>query len=186
VNPRRLYRCRENRQIAGVAAGMAEYLEVDPTVIRIAWILSAFLGGFTILLYIILAFVIPLEPVGMPATGAPIGAGGPDGAAPESGTAVSSGAVPGAEVPAGGPQWAHAATFAPGAPIHVHERRPSDGRPGRASLVFGVLFVVFGAIALVGPMFPGWAAGHYLGPAFVLALGVALLAGAVRRPATGA
>ena len=36
-------------QIAGVAAGMAEYLEVDPTIIRIAWILSAFIGGFTIL-----------------------------------------------------------------------------------------------------------------------------------------
>ena len=45
---------------------MAEYLEVDPTLVRILWILSAFFGGFTILLYVILAFVIPLEPGTMP------------------------------------------------------------------------------------------------------------------------
>ena len=49
--------------IAGVAGGMAEYLEVDPTVVRILWLLSVLLGGFTILLYIVLAFIIPLEPV---------------------------------------------------------------------------------------------------------------------------
>ena len=62
VNPRRLYRCRHDRQLAGVAAGMAEYLDLDPTLVRILWILSVFFGGFTILLYIVLAFVIPLEP----------------------------------------------------------------------------------------------------------------------------
>src|SRR5664279_5884172 len=66
MNPRRLYRCRHDRQLAGVAGGMAEYLELDPTLVRILWILSAFFGGFTILLYVILAFVIPLEPGTMP------------------------------------------------------------------------------------------------------------------------
>ena len=180
MNPRRLYRCRENRQIAGVAAGMAEYLEVDPTVIRIAWILSAFIGGFTILLYIILAFVIPLEPVATPAAAAPA-------PADPVGDGVSTEPWAATDVPAGSPHWAHATSVAPAlsAP-HVHDRRSADRRPGRAGLVFGVLFIVFGAIALAGPMFPGWVAGHYLGPAFVLALGVALLAGALRRPAAGA
>ena len=67
MNPRRLHRCRHERQLAGVASGMAEYLEIDPTVVRVLWIVSAFLGGFTILLYIILAFVIPLEPAMPPA-----------------------------------------------------------------------------------------------------------------------
>ncbi len=62
MNPRRLYRCRHDRQLAGVASGMAEYLGLDPTVVRILWILSVFFGGFTILLYIVLAFVMPLEP----------------------------------------------------------------------------------------------------------------------------
>jgi len=65
VNPRRLYRSRD-RQLAGVAGGMAEYLEVDPTIVRILWVLSIFLGGFGILLYIIMAFIVPLDPRGMP------------------------------------------------------------------------------------------------------------------------
>jgi phage shock protein PspC (stress-responsive transcriptional regulator) len=184
VTPRRLYRCRENRRIAGVAAGMAEYLEVDPTVIRIAWILSAFLGGFTILLYIILAFVIPLEPVAMPASGSTADA---DGDVPQPGSATPADGGTEAGFPAASPHWAHAASVTPAASAaHVHDRRPADGRPGRVGLVLGVLFVVFGAIALAGPMFPGWAGDHSLGPAFVLALGIALVAGAARRPATGA
>ena len=41
MNPRRLYRCRRDRQLAGVAAGMAEYFDLDPTVVRILWILGA-------------------------------------------------------------------------------------------------------------------------------------------------
>ena len=64
MNTRRLYRSRRDRQLAGVAGGMAEYLQVDPTLVRVLWILSFLLGGVGILLYIILAFVMPLEPVG--------------------------------------------------------------------------------------------------------------------------
>lgn len=185
MNPRRLYRCRSDRKIAGVAAGMAEYLEVDPTVIRIAWILSAFIGGFTILLYIILAFVIPLEPVEMPAPGSVAGsvAGsqvGADGVAQEPTAGMPAAGETGIGGLAPNPHWTASAASA----AHAHDRRPTDGRPGRASLVIGVLLVVFGTIALVGPLFPGWAASGALGPAFVLALGLALLAGAARRPAS--
>lgn len=72
MNPRRLYRCRHDRQLAGVAAGMAEYLEIDPTVVRILWILSALFGGVTILLYVIFAFVIPLEPTTSPSGTDPV------------------------------------------------------------------------------------------------------------------
>ena len=62
MNPRRLYRSRD-RQLAGVAGGMAEYLDIDPTVVRILWILAAlFSGGLMILGYVILAFVIPEAP----------------------------------------------------------------------------------------------------------------------------
>jgi phage shock protein C len=64
VNRKRLYRCRVDRQIAGVAGGIAEYLDVDPTLVRILWIVSIFFGGVTILLYILMAFIVPLEPVG--------------------------------------------------------------------------------------------------------------------------
>lgn len=60
---RRLYRCRENRAIAGVAAGVAEYFGLDPTLVRVLWFLSIFFGGLSIVLYIGLAIIMPLEPI---------------------------------------------------------------------------------------------------------------------------
>ena len=88
MNPRRLYRSRRDRQLAGVAGGMAEYLEVDPTVVRLVWILSIFLGGFGILLYIIMAFIVPLDPRGMPGSGGGSWqTPGPSGTSPDGGGA---------------------------------------------------------------------------------------------------
>src|SRR2546428_2191153 len=60
---RRLYRCRENRVLAGVAGGMAEFFGLDPSLVRVLWFLSIFFGGFSILLYIAMAFFVPLEPL---------------------------------------------------------------------------------------------------------------------------
>lgn len=61
---RRLYRCSHDRRIAGVAAGLAEYFEFDPTLMRVLWFLSIlFTGGLAILLYLALAIIIPLEPM---------------------------------------------------------------------------------------------------------------------------
>ena len=48
--------------IWGVCSGLADYFEMDPTVVRLIAVLSAFLGGFVILAYLIFAIVIPLEP----------------------------------------------------------------------------------------------------------------------------
>ena len=59
---RRLYRCRENRVIAGVASGVAEFFNLDPTLVRVVWFLSIFFGGVTLLVYIGLAIIVPLEP----------------------------------------------------------------------------------------------------------------------------
>lgn len=60
---RRLYRCRTNRRLAGVAAGVAEFFDLDPTLVRILWFLSIFVGGIGVLLYIGLAIIVPLEPL---------------------------------------------------------------------------------------------------------------------------
>ena len=67
---RRLYRCRENRVLAGVAAGVAEFFGLDPSLVRILWFLSIFVGGLGILLYIGMAVIVPLEPAGQPTGGA--------------------------------------------------------------------------------------------------------------------
>jgi phage shock protein C len=59
---RRLYRSRKNRKIAGVSAGLAEYLNVDPTVIRVLFIVFAVMGGAGALIYLAMWLVVPEEP----------------------------------------------------------------------------------------------------------------------------
>jgi phage shock protein C len=59
---KRLYRSRRDRKLAGICAGLAEYLGIDPVLMRVAWVILAFLSvGIAVLLYIVLIFVIPEE-----------------------------------------------------------------------------------------------------------------------------
>ena len=55
---KRLYKSRNNKMICGVCAGLAEYLGIDPTVVRLIWAALG-LTGTGILLYIIAALVMP-------------------------------------------------------------------------------------------------------------------------------
>jgi phage shock protein C len=60
----RLYRCRHDRRLAGVASGLAEFFDLDPTLMRILWFVSIFVtGGLSILLYLALAIIVPIEPM---------------------------------------------------------------------------------------------------------------------------
>lgn len=58
----RLYRSRRERMIAGVCGGLAEYFGIDPTWIRLIFILFFFLGGSALLIYIIMWLIVPLAP----------------------------------------------------------------------------------------------------------------------------
>jgi phage shock protein C len=60
---RRLYRCRHDRRIAGVAAGVAEFFDLDPTLVRVLWFFSIFFGGVTLIMYLGLWVIMPLEPL---------------------------------------------------------------------------------------------------------------------------
>jgi phage shock protein C len=62
---RRLYRSQTNKVIAGVCGGLAEYLNVDITIIRLLWVLLTLLGGSGIILYVIAFFIVPERPFGM-------------------------------------------------------------------------------------------------------------------------
>lgn len=72
TEPKRLYRSRDNRMLAGVCGGIGEYLNTDPTVIRIIFVILAILGvGFGgLVLYLALWLIVPEEPleVGMMAS----------------------------------------------------------------------------------------------------------------------
>ena len=59
MNGKKLYKSRDNRMISGVCAGIAEYFNMDPTIIRLAWVLF----GSGVLGYIIAAIVIPEYPM---------------------------------------------------------------------------------------------------------------------------
>ena len=59
---KRLYKSRDDQKLDGVCAGIAKYFDVDPTVIRLAWVLFCAVGGSGILAYIVCALVIPREP----------------------------------------------------------------------------------------------------------------------------
>ena len=60
-----LYRSRTDRMVAGVAGGMAEYVGVDPTIVRLLWVLAFLPGGVPgLLLYVLCWIVIPMEPSG--------------------------------------------------------------------------------------------------------------------------
>ena len=56
---KKLYRSSRNKVIAGVCGGVAEYFNIDPTIVRLLWILFCCMGGSGILAYIICLFVIP-------------------------------------------------------------------------------------------------------------------------------
>lgn len=58
----RLTRSASDRVLAGVCGGLAEYLDVDPLFIRLAWILMVVAGGFGILLYIAWVVIVPMGP----------------------------------------------------------------------------------------------------------------------------
>ena len=62
--PKRLMRSSTDKKIAGVCAGLADYFDLDPTIIRVVWILLVICGGTGILAYVVLWIVLPLAPGG--------------------------------------------------------------------------------------------------------------------------
>lgn len=59
---KKLYKSTTDRKLCGVCAGIANYLNIDPTVVRLLWALITFVGGAGVVAYIVCALVIPDEP----------------------------------------------------------------------------------------------------------------------------
>ena len=58
---KRLYKIEHGKMIAGVCGGLGEYFNIDPTLVRLAWVLFCAFGGSGVLAYIVAAIVIPSE-----------------------------------------------------------------------------------------------------------------------------
>ena len=58
---KKLYRSQTNKKLAGVCGGLAEYLNIDPTIVRLVWVLATLFVGCGILAYIIALIIMPQQ-----------------------------------------------------------------------------------------------------------------------------
>ncbi len=63
---KRLMRSSRDKKIGGVCAGLADYFDLDPTIVRVVWSLALLCAGTGFLVYVILWIVLPLAPAGVP------------------------------------------------------------------------------------------------------------------------
>ena len=59
---KKLYRSRTNRMLVGVCGGVAEYFNIDPTVVRVIWAVASIFAFAGVIAYVVCAFVIPEKP----------------------------------------------------------------------------------------------------------------------------
>jgi phage shock protein C len=62
AEPRRLYRSKSDRVLAGVCGGLAQYFNLDATLIRVLFVLLAVLGGAGLVLYVAMWIIVPNQP----------------------------------------------------------------------------------------------------------------------------
>jgi phage shock protein C len=146
----RLYRSRDDRMLSGVAGGVAETLDADPSLVRVVWaMLTIFTGGIALLVYIVMAIVVPEAPASWSSTAASTSAPGattPGGATPGS-------ASPGSGTPAGAPgsSWT-AERFARREARRAQRGASADS--SRAGFVAGSILIVIGVFFLVREVLP--------------------------------
>jgi phage shock protein C len=168
----RLYRSPDDRILAGVAGGMAETYDLDPALVRVGWALLILVsGGIFLVLYIIMAIVVPLRPARMPLRGA----------TPATPPTPGSAAVPGASDgdpdappvppgPTGSPEYA---------PWHYQRRHHRSDASG--ALVIGLILVGVGAFFLLRQYVPNIDT-NLLWPLLAIAIGVLFIVAAFGRP----
>lgn len=163
---RRLLRSPDDRVLAGIAGGMAETYELDPALVRVGWALLILLtGGVFLVLYIVMAVVVPLrsETVSVWA------AAGPEGVPPGPGGAAGPGS------PAGAPGGYRPGSGQP----YVYRRRARNDASG--PIVIGLILIVAGAFFLARQLIPALNIG-LLWPVIVICGGVLLILAAFVRP----
>jgi phage shock protein C len=69
--PRKLYRSRTQRMVAGVCGGLAEYFNIDTTVIRVLFLVLSLFGGSGLVIYVVMWILVPDASKAPPATSAP-------------------------------------------------------------------------------------------------------------------
>ena len=172
----RLYRSRDDRMLAGVAGGVAEMLDADPSIVRIVWALLVVLtGGLALLVYVVMAVVVPERPEGTQ-NGSPWGPGGAgpgqDAATPDA-----------APVPDGGWRAPDGSTvpMASAESSGRRHRRRDPGDRARGGIVVGLLFILIGGVFLIRQFVPAFDVGLWW-PTVAIAVGILLVVVALLPP----
>lgn len=185
---RRLYRSHDDSVLAGVAGGMAETYDLDPALVRVGWVILGLLtGGVILVVYIVMALVIPLVPDDQPAAWQSGQWSPREGPSIEGADAMtgSGGAMSGP--PADETTFGQAPP--PGGPTYVSERearrqeRASGQQRGSdmgGALVIGLLLIGVGGYFLLRDYLPAIAWGQ-LWPIALIVVGAMLLLGSFRR-----
>lgn len=167
---RRLYRSRSDRVIGGVAGGLAAYLGVDPSLVRVAWVVLAVLtGGFFALVYLVMLFVVPEEPY----PGAAAAAAGY--ASPEYGATQPGGTEPPAEGETTEQAWTAAAPA-----TQPPDRASAPARKGNSAVIIGLILILVGGYFLLRQYIPQIDL-DLIWPVVVIGVGVLLLVSALQR-----
>lgn len=182
---KRLYRSRSDRVIAGVCGGLADYLEIDPTLVRAAVVvLGLVTQGGILIAYLIMAVVVPEEPVseGAAAPAVPHLATQPRS---EEGFTVIDNDIPNAaQTPEQAP--APPPPVAPSPPQYVAPVAPAAPQPvaprahGTRGLWWGLALIVVGMILLADQFLPGVSLWQYW-PVIIVVIGLATVIRGVRR-----
>lgn len=191
----RLYRSMDDRLLAGVAGGVAERLDADPSIIRVAWALLVVLtGGLALVAYVIMAIVVPEAPDDGPASqplwqpAPPAGTAPPDlDAQPDldAPTAATTGATTATALGAPGAVGSRIApdgrTVARAtAPTHGRRRRSGAERgDDRGPLIGGLVLILIGAFFLLRQFIPEIDLGSWW-PLILVGIGVILVITSVR------
>jgi phage shock protein C len=184
---RQLFRCRDDRMLAGVACGLAELWNMDPTLVRIIWaLLVPFTGGFALLVYVIMAVVVPEEdeePIAYaqsaPASSTPPGPSPSAGGAGPGEPLVPPIPAPPAVPPPPPLDWRDARREARAGRRAARRARRSG--PGNGGLLIGALLVIAGVYFLVREYIPDIDV-NWIWPGALIVLGVFVLMSAFRRP----
>jgi phage shock protein PspC (stress-responsive transcriptional regulator) len=179
----RLYRSRDDVVIGGVAGGVAKALDLDPSIVRVVWVLLAFLtGGVAGLVYLVMLIVVPQEPLAPQAFGGqPLGdAGSAAPAGTEPGAPITAAETPGADTAAGWAEPGAAPLAAGAAPSRIEARRARRARrDSGGARVFGVILILVGGYFLIREYVPQIDT-DVVWPIVVIAVGLLLLVGALR------
>lgn len=173
----RLYRSRTDRMLAGVAGGLAEMWDADPALVRIIWaLLVIFTGGIALLVYIVMAIVVPEEDAMYPARPTAPAAGHP---ARSTLAGETSGSMPLADTG----EAAEAARAAQEARAEARAaRRAARAEGGGVSpgILFGGFLVLLGVFFLVRQYLPE-IDFDWFWPVILVLIGVVLVMSAMGR-----